>query len=180
MVHARRPHQWSGGRGEKGAFPKASYLLNQRDWDFLSTPQAQGRFTDSRRVLEALEASGQLQLVEGESVLAPEVTAILTPGHSPGSMGMVISSGGSGAIIIGDVIHHPALVTQPEWRVSFDADPQQAAATRSRVLDQVEADRMTMVAGHFPAPASAGSSVSGESATGGTLQTERLALTMRA
>lgn len=144
----------SGALGTDGepAFPNATYMLHQADWELLRATASQGRFADSRQIFAKLDASDRLTLMKGGESLTPEVTTTLTPGHTPGSTSLVVSAEGEGAIILGDVLHHPALITEPHWTVSFDADKQQAADTRARVVDQAEKDRLTLVPGHFPAP----------------------------
>ena len=84
--------------------------------------------------------------------LTSEVKAIHTPGHTPGHMSVVVSSQGQQALIQGDVLIHPAQVTQEDWCPTFDADSVTATLTRRKVLDQVEADSTTVVSCHFPAP----------------------------
>ncbi|MCA1647314.1 MAG: hypothetical protein LC797_18270 [Chloroflexi bacterium] len=58
-------------------------------------------------------------------------------------------------MIWGDVVIHPAQVSEPEWNVMFDMDGETACATRRAVLDRVEADGLTVAARHFPDPGSA-------------------------
>jgi glyoxylase-like metal-dependent hydrolase (beta-lactamase superfamily II) len=69
-----------------------------------------------------LEHLGVLDFLEGEKALTSEVTAIETPGHTPGSMSLSISSLGQTALILGDVFHNPAQVTGTDWLFSFDSD----------------------------------------------------------
>ncbi len=152
FTHLHWDHVSGGLRGGEPTFPKATYFLHQADWDFLRAGWNEARFADSRRVLVSLGGSGILTLVQGETALTTDITAVATPGHSPGSMSLVVSGAGDGAIIIGDVLHHPALVTEPQWTLLFDADQRQAAETRERVVDQAEKDHLTLVPGHFPAP----------------------------
>ncbi|GAB1545116.1 hypothetical protein NUACC21_77920 [Scytonema sp. NUACC21] len=40
----------------------------------------------------------------------------------------------------------------PEWQPIFDADPEQAALTRQRILEKISSDRSLMFAYHFPWP----------------------------
>ena len=54
--------------------------------------------------------------------------------------------------IQGDVLIHPAQVTQEDWCPMFDADCVTATLTRRKILDQVEADSTIVVSCHFPAP----------------------------
>jgi glyoxylase-like metal-dependent hydrolase (beta-lactamase superfamily II) len=99
-----------------------------------------------------LESLGVLDLLAGEKALTDEVTAFLTPGHTPGHMSLLISSEGEKALITGDAMGHVAQVTEPGWCEVFDSDQQLAQRTRENLLDRIEADGMKIAAGHFPAP----------------------------
>ena len=100
--------------------------------------------------MAALDDLGALYLLDGEDIVAEAFTAIPTPGHSPGHASLLVSSGGEQALILGDVFAHPAQVTEPTWNIHFDADKEQASFTRAQLLDWLEADEITVAAGHIP------------------------------
>jgi glyoxylase-like metal-dependent hydrolase (beta-lactamase superfamily II) len=72
-----------------------------------------------------------------------------TPGHTPGHLSTLISSGDERALICGDVAVHPAQVCHPKWNVMFDMDGETARTTRATILDSVEAEGMTVAERHF-------------------------------
>jgi glyoxylase-like metal-dependent hydrolase (beta-lactamase superfamily II) len=80
------------------------------------------------------------------------VTALHTPGQTPGSMSLLIASGGERAILVGDAIGHPAQVEHPDWGVVDDFDGPQAEKTRRQLLDRIEAEGLVLSASHFPEP----------------------------
>ena len=84
----------------------------------------------------------------------PGVTAVPSPGHTPGHTAYLIESGGEQLMIWGDTVHVPEVQTAyPECGISFDTDLAMAAASRKRMFDRVATDRL-LVAGmhvHFPA-----------------------------
>ena len=83
----------------------------------------------------------------------PGVTAVPSPGHTPGHTAYLISSGDHQLMIWGDTVHVPEVQTAiPEAGMGFDTDLAMAAASRKRMFDRVSADRI-LVAGmhtHFP------------------------------
>ena len=83
----------------------------------------------------------------------PGVTAVPSPGHTPGHTAYLIASGNDQLMIWGDTVHVPEVQTAfPEAGMAFDTDLAQAAASRKRMFDRVSADG-TLVAGmhlHFP------------------------------
>ena len=143
-----------GGANPRATFPRARYVMHQADWEAFKRPEVQASFPFSfwEETLAPLETLGVLELLAGEQPLTSEITAIPTPGHTPGHMSLALVSGGQRALIMGDVAIHPAQVTEPSWSVLFDMDQALAARVRRQFLDRVEAEGATLVACHFPAP----------------------------
>ncbi len=143
-----------GGANPRATFPRARYVMHQADWEAFKRPEVQASFPFPfwEETLGPLETLGVLDLLAGEQALTSEITAISTPGHTPGHMSLAIVSAGQRALIMGDVAIHPAQVTEPSWSVLFDMDQALAARVRRQFLDRVEADSATLVACHFPAP----------------------------
>ncbi|MEK7807002.1 MAG: MBL fold metallo-hydrolase [Chloroflexota bacterium] len=140
-----------GGRSPKATFPRARYVAHHADWDAFKTPEVQGHFPFPfwQETLGPLETLGVLDLLTGERALTSEITAIPSPGHTPGSMSLAIVSRGQRALIIGDATTNPAQVTEPDWVFAFDMDPDLAVQTRKRLIDRAEADNAFLVGCHY-------------------------------
>ena len=69
----------------------------------------------------------------------------------PSASSFEIRAGGEAAMIVGDAIgnHHVAFA-RPEWPGGSDQDPETAARTRTRLLDRLVSDQMTLVGFHLP------------------------------
>ena len=100
--------------------------------------------------LGPLENLGVLDLLAGEQALTSEITAVPTPGHTPGHMSLRISSGGQQAVILGDVAIHPAQVTEHDWHFAFELDQPLANQTRREFFDRLAMEGTTVAACHFP------------------------------
>jgi len=138
------------GRVPRATFPRARYVTHQADWDAFKKPEVQGLFPFPfwEETTGPLERLGVLDLITGERALTSEITAIHTPGHTPGSMSLIISSAGQRAFILGDVFHTPAQVQETDWHFFADIDPALAVQTRRRMMDRVEAENAAIVACH--------------------------------
>jgi glyoxylase-like metal-dependent hydrolase (beta-lactamase superfamily II) len=93
-----------------------------------------------------------MELMAGEHPLTRELTALPTPGHTPGHMSILIASQGERALILGDVAHNPAQVHETDWVSRADMDPEQTKTTRRALMERLEREGMVVAAGHFPAP----------------------------
>jgi glyoxylase-like metal-dependent hydrolase (beta-lactamase superfamily II) len=135
-------------------FPRARYVAHRADWEAFHRPEVQAHFPFAfvEQTISPLAHLGALELIDGDRALTPEVQLLHTPGHTPGHLSTLISSGAERALIWGDVAIHPAQVTEPDWNVMFDMDGEAARATRRAVLDRVEREGLTVAARHFPEP----------------------------
>jgi glyoxylase-like metal-dependent hydrolase (beta-lactamase superfamily II) len=97
--------------------------------------------------------AGRLVLLEDGSTVVPGITAIATPGHSPGHLVYEITSEDRTIICWGDLCHHDVLLLRrPEWSFQFDYDRPAATGQRKRVYDLVDTNRYAVFGYHFPFP----------------------------
>jgi glyoxylase-like metal-dependent hydrolase (beta-lactamase superfamily II) len=143
-------------------FPKAHVLISEVEHGFWTGPadlgkaavpaeMKQGLIDSARRHLAAVK--DRLELVQPERELVPGLTGLATPGHTPGHLSFLLASGSSQLFITSDVVHqYGTALPHPEWKVGFDTDPDLACETRRKVLDRIAADRLPVLAYHFPFP----------------------------
>ena len=83
----------------------------------------------------------------------PGVTAVGTPGHTPGHTSHVVASGSKSVYVQADVTHAPFLFARnPGWHFILDVEPVAAEATRRKVYDMLVAERMLVQGFHYPFP----------------------------
>ena len=140
------------GTGLRPTFPRARYVAHRADWDAFRTPEVQAHFPFPfwEEILAPLEKLGVVDYLSGEYALTSEITAVSTPGHTPGSMSLAITSGGQHALIVGDVATDPAQVSEPDWEFAFDMDPKLAVESRKQMIDRAEAEDGFFIGCHFP------------------------------
>jgi glyoxylase-like metal-dependent hydrolase (beta-lactamase superfamily II) len=126
-------------------FPNARYLIGRAELAYwqarLVTEPAEmvnhGSYADS--VLPIVEAQ-RVDLVDSDHEVLDGLIVQPLPGHSPGQVGLLLRRQGQGCLLVGDAIHHPVQLVQPDWSSRLCSDPSQARETRHRFLNQV-ADR---------------------------------------
>ena len=133
------------------SYPGARYWLGQADWDHYGQPHvlAQGGLVDK---LLPLKNADRLDLADSEQEIAPGVRLLPLPGHTPGHMGVVFTSGQEMAIYVGDLLHHPLQVEHPEWSPTFDALPPLSRETRRKLLERARRDGSLVLTYHLPFP----------------------------
>jgi glyoxylase-like metal-dependent hydrolase (beta-lactamase superfamily II) len=129
------------------------------EWDFWTSKQAKEKLDEHvREVLLSVARKNlppiqeRLDLIEREREILPGIQAISAPGHTPGHMALVISSGGEQLLCISDTALHPIHLEQPEWCAAVDFAPDQVVATRRRILNRAAAEKALVLAFHFPFP----------------------------
>jgi glyoxylase-like metal-dependent hydrolase (beta-lactamase superfamily II) len=134
-------------------FPNAAVAVSETDQAFWTSEETLAALPDQfkgfvHQARAVSKAYGErMDLFSGAADIAPGISAVPLPGHTPGHTGMRISSGAAQLVIWGDIVHVPALqFDRPEWTIAFDVDPAEAAASRARILDELASDRV-MVGG---------------------------------
>jgi len=137
--------------------PAAEHNYWMDDGEMSRAPKGriEGLFQNNRRVFSG-EVLKHLRSYEWNQEVVPGITAIGTPGHTPGHCSHVISSGTSKVYVQADVTHVPYLfVRNPGWHAFYDQNPVMAEATRRKVYDMLSAENMVVQGFHYPFPAHA-------------------------
>jgi glyoxylase-like metal-dependent hydrolase (beta-lactamase superfamily II) len=157
LTHLHRDHVGWNLRTEGAryvpTFPRARYWTSAKDWEACRHPEVQPqRFPNAPNCVWPLEELGLIELMQGEHTLTRELTAVPTPGHTPGHMSILITSSGQRALVLGDAAHSPVQVQEPDWVSRADMDPDLTRQTRRALMDRLEREEILVAAGHFPAP----------------------------
>jgi glyoxylase-like metal-dependent hydrolase (beta-lactamase superfamily II) len=143
----------------KAAFPNAevmvpapewAYFMNDAEMNKQTTDRMKGVFAGARKVFDAL--GRKVTPYEANKEVAPGITSMSTPGHTPGHMSFVVASGNDKMFLQGDVTNIPLFVRHPGWHLVFDQDAQMAEATRRKVYDMLVAEKMKVQGFHYPFP----------------------------
>ena len=157
MTHLHRDHVGWNVQRRNGAcaptFPNARYYMSAKDWEACHSPELQTeRFSNAPDCVWPLEELGLIEFMEGEQALTSELTALPTPGHTPGHTSIMITSQGQRGFILGDVLHNTVQVHETHWVSRADIDPEQTRVTRRSVMERLERDGALVAAVHLPAP----------------------------
>jgi glyoxylase-like metal-dependent hydrolase (beta-lactamase superfamily II) len=157
LTHLHRDHVgWNlsaqGGRYVP-TFPNARYWMSAKDWDVCHRPDVQPeRFPNAPTCVWPLAELGLVELMPGEHSLTRELTALPTPGHTPGHMSILITSQAERALVLGDAAHNPVQLSETDWVSRADMDPELTRQTRRALVERLEREEFIVAAGHFQAP----------------------------
>jgi glyoxylase-like metal-dependent hydrolase (beta-lactamase superfamily II) len=118
----------NGGGEMQPAFPKAKYRWTAAEHEYWHSDDGKKR---AMRRSDVLDAVGPLlEAADDGTPLAPGISVIALPGHTPGHAGVVLSSGTDRAFILGDAISCPVQLEETEWSGLGDVDPKLARRTQ--------------------------------------------------
>jgi glyoxylase-like metal-dependent hydrolase (beta-lactamase superfamily II) len=131
-------------------FTQAVIWFGTGDWDHFV--EGEGDLADHirRGLVSTRERGERVRLVGQDTTIAPGVSLIMTPGHTPGHLCVVVSSAGQRALLLGDAVICPVQLDEPSWRSMGDVDPELAQRVRDRLFRELEDDRTIGVGAHFP------------------------------
>ncbi|MGI5440417.1 MBL fold metallo-hydrolase [Streptomyces shenzhenensis] len=136
-------------------FPHAQYLIPAAD-DFHYGPDnayGNGLQAVDRLIYEdsiaPIHHAGQAVLWDGLHRIDEHLTLESAPGHTPGSSVLRLVSASDRAVFVGDLVHSPVQILQPCCNSNACLAPEQAAASRRRVLQRAADERELLVPAHF-------------------------------
>lgn len=149
------------GREWVPTFPNATYLMPKDDYDFWNPENGhasllgrgnQNVFEDS---VAPVHRAGLVRLWEGEHRIDAGLRLEAAPGHTPGSSVLTLVSGTDRAVFVGDLLHSPVQLVDPDHNSCFCEDPAGARATRRRILGWAADHNALVVPAHLGGHAAA-------------------------
>lgn len=142
----------AAGGPDRLTFPNATFHIAARELDYWlnAAPKDDDRTRVVARNVLPAQAADHVRTFEGDVEVLPGISAVATPGHTPGHTSFMLSSGGAQVLIVGDAAHHPVHFEHHDWIPGVDLDPAESTRSRSRIC-ALAADRGALVTGgHFP------------------------------
>jgi glyoxylase-like metal-dependent hydrolase (beta-lactamase superfamily II) len=132
LTHLHVDHVGWNMRDGRPFFPNARYVAPRADYDFFTKTRGDRPYV--RDQIVALHATGRLELVGGEADLGDGVRLLPAPGHTPGHS--IVDLGE--VVVLGDLAVHELQLADPDLAYVAEEDQAEAAATRRRILGEVE------------------------------------------
>ena len=144
MSHLHPDHT-NGIRAADGsmAFPNAEIMVPAEDWEFWTSDENAAKaqsnemmknyFANVKKTFAGIES--KVTKYEWGKEVAPGITSIATPGHTPGHTSFAVASGDSKVLIQSDVTNIPEFfLRNPDWHVAFDVDRELAQEDPPQIL----------------------------------------------
>lgn len=156
VTHCHPDHIGNLMAGGKPTFPNAEIVFGRTEFDYWVKGENIPDFRPPTLEMfrEVAEPMGErARFIEPGDDVVSGVTAVDAFGHSAGHMAFHIESQGQELMIMSDTVAHYAVsLSHPDWHFSMDDNPEAAAVSRRRLLNQITDARMTAIGFHMPFP----------------------------
>jgi glyoxylase-like metal-dependent hydrolase (beta-lactamase superfamily II) len=159
LTHIHTDHSGGLTRGGQMMFPNATIHVGQADVDFFLDRANLGKGLKPAHLEEALKTvgpyqrAGKLQTFSARSTILPGISAIPTPGHTPGHSFFRVASAGESIDFWGDIMHVGLIqFSRPEVTITFDVNQDAARAQRLQQFETSAAEKRLAAVAHLPFP----------------------------
>jgi glyoxylase-like metal-dependent hydrolase (beta-lactamase superfamily II) len=153
-THLHADHVGWDTRLEDGAwvptFGRARHLYTDAALTWLRDPGGYDNANVLAQSVQPVLDAGLADMVDEHADLGEGLRLAPSNGHTPGHVSLWIESGDEVALLTGDFFHHPVQCAVPAWAEVGDSDPDEARATRRRMLDEAARTGALVFGTHFP------------------------------
>jgi glyoxylase-like metal-dependent hydrolase (beta-lactamase superfamily II) len=113
-------------------FPNAEYVVQRREYEDAMRPNERTRATYMLMNYQPLCESGQMRLLDGDTDLAPGVRGVITRGHTPGHMSVLLESDGQHLMFVCDMASYAIHFERLGWMTGYDVEPLETLESKRR------------------------------------------------
>lgn len=145
------------------SFPNAQVYVSRTEQEFWTAPSvdmSRSFLDDDTKASTIAIAQTYFNAIADHTTLfemgdevMPGISAMGVPGHTPGQVAFLLTSGDESLLATGDaIINNPLNLERPDWEVAFDTDPELGVETRHQLLEKVTTERQMLMVPHMPFP----------------------------
>lgn len=131
------------------AFPNARFVVQRREWEDALHNRSHMRISYRLENLAPLQASGRLELLDGDEEVAPGVSVHVTGGHTPGHQCVFFRSAGRTAWFAADICPTANHLRGP-YNMAYDLDPYGTLKAKTELLARAADEDWLVLFDHEP------------------------------
>jgi glyoxylase-like metal-dependent hydrolase (beta-lactamase superfamily II) len=143
---------WEEGKPARLLFPNAQFITGRRQWQRACQPHARDRASYIPELLQLLEGSGRLQLIDETAsceLLGPDWRLHWSDGHTPGQLLPEVAMAGGPVVFPGDLIPGAPWVHLP-ITMGYDRFPEGLIEEKEALLSDLHQRGGRLVFTHDP------------------------------
>jgi glyoxylase-like metal-dependent hydrolase (beta-lactamase superfamily II) len=130
-------------------FPAATHHVQRSHWEWALSPSEKDRASFHPLILEVLDTSLKLKLLEGPDELFPGIHLVISNGHTPGLQMVKICGESITLLFCSDLMPTAAHLPLP-FIMGYDLCPLTTLEEKRQVLDQAVEQNWILALGHDP------------------------------
>lgn len=130
-------------------FPSATYHVQEEHWRWACDPNPRERASFLKENFLPLEVAGQLNRVQGGTVLFEGVEVVVVNGHTRAMQLVKVADGETTLLYAADLVPTAAHVPLP-WIMAYDVEPLRTLEEKERILGQAAHEGWILVLEHDP------------------------------
>jgi glyoxylase-like metal-dependent hydrolase (beta-lactamase superfamily II) len=135
----------------KLTFPNARHVMGKTEWDYWQGI-TDDPFMEAVLKIYLPAIKGRVELVADDAEIVPGVKLFAAPGHTPGHVGLSVTSDGAELLHIVDTVLDPIQIEHPDWVAMPDMLKDVVVTTRHQVLAHAAASGALVLTYHFAFP----------------------------
>ncbi|MFE4048287.1 MBL fold metallo-hydrolase [Streptomyces sp. YIM B13518] len=153
LTHLHEDHfGWTVDPAGAPMFPDARHVVQRSEIAALDADDSAPSY-----VVEPLRRAGLLHQIDGRVTLqgrpgGASLTAVPTPGHTPGHQSVLVDGGRDGVVITGDVLVHAVQLAAPDIAYRLENDRATARRTRRALLAEARTHHHVLATAHLNQP----------------------------
>jgi glyoxylase-like metal-dependent hydrolase (beta-lactamase superfamily II) len=109
--------------GFEPSFPNAVYYVQARELEDARHPNERTAATYLAVNFEPIAQRGQFHLLDGDAPIVDGVRVVVTRGHTPAHMSVVLEGGGQSALFVCDMASMSVHFEKLAWMTAYDVEP---------------------------------------------------------
>ena len=138
-----------GPTGLAPLFPNAIHAVQRGEWDDALAGRSTMRTSYRPEELHTLARRVEVRFLDGDSELAPGLTAFVTGGHTRAHQGFRLEAGGHTLVYPGELIP-TRLYLRPYWNMAYDMFPYQTSTRKQHFAAEAAARGWIVAWDHDP------------------------------
>ena len=130
------------------AFPNARYLIQRLEMAEATFPNERTRGHYYPENWEPLHRTDQLEIVDGDQILAAGVRSVTVPGHTGSMQAVWVEDAGESLLFLGDACSWAAHMDRIAWVPAFDLNPMRSIEAKRNLRRQAKEKNALLVFQH--------------------------------
>ena len=131
----------------RSIFSKARFHIQKREWEMALTPTDERLAAAYRHAPECLNALQNVELLNGDSQILPQVRTVISGGHADFHQCVIVEGEGTGLIHLADIVPTTSHL-RLAWNAAYDTNPLATIAAKKRFFAEARANNLWVSFSH--------------------------------